>query len=137
MRRGKQHHIGYYDIEDDAARDIDEWLSEHGEDPVNFDAKGNRVVRQSTDASIYRGVTWDKSKGKWVVKIYVGNKTENIGQFDTEEEAAEAYDERAWELGRKTNFRLDGTLNKLGPNGKVVPQVRPELWTPRLSRLAA
>ena len=137
-RGGRTRHIDYCDIEADAAKAVDDWLSEHyGEEPFNFDANGNRIVRQSTDSSIYRGVTWDKSRGKWRATIKVSGKTEVIDRFDTQEEAAKAYDKRAWELDRPTNFTFDGTLNNLGRDGKVVPQVRPELWTPRLSRQAA
>jgi hypothetical protein len=134
---GTRHHIDYYDVEKNAARAVDDWLSEHGEDRVNFDAKGNRIVRQSTDSSIYRGVTWHKRDRKWVVKITVDNKTENLGTFDTQEEAAKAYDKRAWELDRPTNFTFDGTRNNLGADGKVVPKKRPELWTSKLSRQSA
>ena len=136
-RGGTKHRIDYYDIEADAARAVDEWLLEHGEDRENFDADDNRIVRQSTHSSIYRGVHWDKSKGKWAASIKVDNKTEHLGTYDTQKEAAKAFDERAWELGRGTNFRLDGTCNNLGPNGKVVPQVRPELWTRKLRRQSA
>ena len=137
-RGGTKHHIGDYDIEADAARAVDDWLwKNYREGPENFDAKGNRIVRQSTDSSIYRGVAWHKRDGKWAAKIKVDNKTENLGLFDTQEEAAKAFDERAWELGRGTNFTFDGTCNNLGPNGKVVPQVRPEPWTPKLRRQSA
>ena len=137
-RGGKMHHIAYCDIEADAARAVDDWLWEnYHEGPENFDAEGNRIVRQSTDSSIYRGVTPGTRKGSWKAQIYVGNKTENLGTFDTPEEAAEAFDERAWELGRPTNFRYDGTLNDLGADGKVVPKKRPERWTPKPSRQSA
>jgi hypothetical protein len=137
-RGGTRHHIDYYAVEKDAARAVDEWLLEHGEDRENFDAEGNRrIVRQSTDASIYRGVTPGKRKGSWAARIKVANMTENLGTFDTEEEAAEAFDERAWELGRGTNFRFDGTRNNLGADGKVVPKVRTEIWRSKLSQQAA
>ena len=113
----------------DAARAVDEWLwDNYGEDPVNFDAEtGQPVVRQSTDASIYRGVS--PNRDKWMATIYVSGKVEHLGRFDTQREAAEVYDERAWQLGKPTNLTFDGMRNKLGANGKVVPQVRPEPWT--------
>jgi hypothetical protein len=137
-RGGTTHHLDFYDIEADAARAVDDWLWEnYREGPKNFDTKGNRIVRQSTDSSIYRGVTWFKRDGKWAARIKVDKKSEFLGYFDTEEEAAEAYDERAWKLDRPTNFRFDGTRNNLGRDGKVVPQVRPEIWTSKLSRQAA
>ncbi len=137
-RGGTTHIIDYYTNEADAAQAVDDWLSEnYGEEPFNFDADDNRIVRQSTDSSIYRGVTWDKSTGNWRVKIKVDQKTENLGHYDTQEEAAEAYDKRAWELDRPTNFRFDGTRNNLGADGKVVPQRRTERWTPKLSGQSA
>ncbi len=140
-RGGKMHYIASCDVEEDAGRAVDDWLLEHGEDRVNFDAENNRIVQQSTDASIYRGVTWHKGRGKWVAKIYVSTTTEYLGLFDTQKEAAEAYDERAWKLGKPTNFTFDGERNEL-KNGKVKPQDRPERWTAaleaeRAARIAA
>ncbi len=137
-RGGTKHHIDYYAVEKDAALAVDDWLwKNYREGPKNFDAEGNRVVQQSTDSSIYRGVTPGKRKGSWKAQIKVANMKERLGTFDTEEEAAEAFDERAWELGRPTNFRFDGTRNNLGANGKVVPKVRTEIWRSKLSRQSA
>ena len=53
-RGGTKHHIDYYDIEADAAGAVDDWLwKNYREGPENFYANGNRIVRQSTDSSIY------------------------------------------------------------------------------------
>ena len=107
---GKQHFIGSYDDEVAAARAVDEWLSANGERPVNLDADGKPLERLSTYASIYRGVT--KAKGKWQARIKVNKENESLGTFDTQREAALAYDERARQLRnprRGTNFRADGT----------------------------
>ena len=123
-RGGKLHHIGgYYDDEVAAARAVDEWLSANGERPVNLDDKGMPLERLSTYASIYVGVT--KNKGKWQARIKVGGKFESPGNFVTQKEAALAYDRRARQLGRGTNFRNDGTCNEL-VRGKVVTQVEDE-----------
>lgn len=40
-----------------------------------------------------KGYTWDKSKGKWQSQISCKNKHYNLGRFDTEQEAKDAYDE--------------------------------------------
>ncbi len=137
-RGGTNHHIAFYDVEADAARAVDDWLWEnYHEGPENFDADDNRIVRQSTDSSIYRGVSWHKRDRKWAARIKVDQKTENLGNFDTPKEAAEAYDKRAWELNRPTNFTFDGTRNNLGADGKVVPKKRTERWTPKLSGQSA
>jgi hypothetical protein len=140
-RGGTMHHIANCDVEADAAKAVDDWLLQHGKDRVNFDAENNRIVQQSTDASIYRGVTWHKRDGKWMAQIYVSTTAEYLGRFDTQKEAAEAYDERAWKLGKPTNFTFDGERNEL-KRGKVKPQVRTETWTAaleaeRAARIAA
>lgn len=46
----------------------------------------------STNRSGYRGVCWDKSRGKWTVGIYVDNKRKYIGRFDDVLDASKAYE---------------------------------------------
>ncbi len=67
---------------------------------------------QTTYASIYVGVF--KNRGNWQARIKVGDKLEPHGTFATQKEAALAFDRRAREVGRGTNFRKDGTCNELG-----------------------
>ncbi len=64
--------------------------------------------------------------GKWRARIKVGDEHETLGTYHTQKAAALAYDWRARQLGRGTNFRLDGTCNELGTKGKVVKQVEDE-----------
>lgn len=45
--------------------------------------------------SKYKGVSWDKNRGKWTSHICKNGKQNNIGRFDNEIDAALAYDERA------------------------------------------
>ena len=45
--------------------------------------------------SKYKGVSWDKSRNKWIVLIKIGNKRKHIGRYQNEREAALAYDEVA------------------------------------------
>ena len=55
-------------------------------------------------SSKFYGVSWDKSHNQWQAVIKVAGKKENLGFFDDEAEAARAFDKRAAELGRQTNF---------------------------------
>jgi hypothetical protein len=45
--------------------------------------------------SKFKGVTWDKSRGKWQAKIQVNGTHKNLGRFLREEDAAHAYDSAA------------------------------------------
>jgi hypothetical protein len=42
-------------------------------------------------SSKYKGVTWDKNRNKWASRIMVKRKITNIGRFNTELEASNAY----------------------------------------------
>jgi hypothetical protein len=55
----------------------------------------------------FKGICFDKSRGKWISKICVNYKQMNLGRFSTAEEAALAYDIAAKEhFGEfaRTNF---------------------------------
>ncbi len=92
-----------------AAKAVDVWLRENGRAAeANFDESGVFVPRVSTKSSKYRGVSWAKKKNQWEAGIKVAGKMEHLGYFDDEAEAARAFDTRAAELGRPTNFDLNG-----------------------------
>jgi len=48
--------------------------------------------------SKYKGISWSKTRKRWIVKIQLNQKTYHIGQFKNEIDAAKAYDKRAKEL---------------------------------------
>ena len=43
----------------------------------------------------FKGVSWDKNKNKWQVKISFQGKQKHLGRFDTKEEASQKYQEFA------------------------------------------
>ena len=59
------------------------------------------------NTSGYKGVSWDRWTGRWVVRIQVDGKQLNLGRFDDREQAARAYDAAArehWGDFARTNF---------------------------------
>jgi hypothetical protein len=100
---------------------IDKWLLANGRRPVNLADDDTPLEWQTTYGSIYVGVF--KNRGMWRARIKVRGEYENLGTYRTQKEAALAFDRRARQVGRGTNFRKDGTCNELGTKGKVVLQV--------------
>lgn len=54
----------------------------------------NKRVRRNTVLR-FKGVNWDKSRGKWMVKVQKEREVIWIGRFDDEIDAALAYNEAA------------------------------------------
>lgn len=62
-------------------------------------SQNNQNVRSQTNSSSqYKGVTWDKSRGKWTAGIKKDFVRHNLGRFANEEDAARAHDEAALRL---------------------------------------
>jgi hypothetical protein len=65
--------------------------------------------------SMYLGVFPGPEEGKWIAESYYNHERNIIGEFDTEEEAAAAYDEFVREFAEnattsaRTNFNVNGT----------------------------
>ena len=114
---GKVTHLGYYETEEDAARVYDRVsLALHGDHAqTNFTASEyteNEVapyrgldrenlqralgVKPMDKSSRFRGVS--KKKGKWEAKVMVNRRWAYRELFDSEEEAARAYDRALWRL---------------------------------------
>ncbi|MCP1243036.1 HNH endonuclease [Acetobacter lambici] len=79
-------------------------------DHINGDRSDNRItnLRFATNAQNcmnckghsnsltgIKGVTWDKTRGKWMARLNKGGKFINLGRFDTSDEAKMAYDAAA------------------------------------------
>ena len=62
-----------------------------------FQNQHNRKPNKNT-SSKYKGVSFDKKRKKWYVKIECKGKRYRLGRFDCEIEAAKAYDAKAREL---------------------------------------
>jgi hypothetical protein len=63
--------------------------------------------------SKYKGVSWDNWKCKWVVYIKINGRNKNLGRFNSEEEAAKAYDKAAVEFFgefARLNFPREGVI---------------------------
>lgn len=54
-----------------------------------------RNSKPQEGTSTYKGVSWDKDRNKWIAQIKVDRKGIHLGRFDSEIQAAEAYDNAA------------------------------------------
>lgn len=45
------------------------------------------IRRGSTNTSGFKGVCWDKARGKWIASISVNSRFRNLGRFDAREDA--------------------------------------------------
>lgn len=62
------------------------------------DNSANRSKVRSKCSSKYKGVSWHKASSYWRASIKKNQKWMHIGSFQTEEDAAKAYDKKASEL---------------------------------------
>lgn len=75
----------------------------HGYKQTIDEIERKKVIQRTyglrkSNTSKYRGVTFDKSRGKWVSQISTCDRHLFLGRFDSPEEAARAYDTKAREL---------------------------------------
>ena len=115
--KSRGYHLGYFSDEVEAAKAYDQAaLNIFGEfafinfhnikyKKTKFDFKRIKGKRRNS-TSKYRGVHWSNSKNKWIATIVKYGKLTWIGGFNSEVEAAKAYDNYAKQLfGETFNFK--------------------------------
>ena len=73
----------------------------------------NQMNKKGWGGSKYKGVCWHKPSKKWGVYIKVNDKQIHLGLFDSEIDAAKAYDKAAikyFEEFARTNFKLEQVI---------------------------
>ncbi|HKY52809.1 MAG TPA: HNH endonuclease [Anaerolineales bacterium] len=66
--------------------------------PATHDENMRHSKKQDNCTSKWKGVCWDKRRGKWISRIVFQGRVHNLGRFDCEREAAEEYMFAALEL---------------------------------------
>ena len=69
----------------------------------------NRAIPRN-NTSGFKGVCWDKSRGKWLACIAVNSRLKNLGRFTTPEAAFAAYQIAASELHTHNPCAIGGGL---------------------------
>lgn len=84
------------------------WMAERAlTTPVELPVSNPRD-RKRRKHSRYRGVTWNEGKGMWKAQVWHKGTTVFVGYFESERDAALAYNGRAREL-----LGTDGKLNRV------------------------
>lgn len=86
----------------------------------------NQRKQRSNSRSKYKGVHWEKKRKEWRARITFKGRVVHLGRFETEEEAAEAYDAKAKELFGEfawLNFPEDPAADKRKKTAKLHKKV--------------
>lgn len=107
--------IGRYVTEEAAGLAYNEYAKEHFGEYANLNDIDESIdyknlTPKNKKSSKYVGVSWNKKYGKWKADFYINGKSKFIGHFDSEEDAAIAYNEKI------INFNLKRKLNNVQLN---------------------
>jgi hypothetical protein len=98
----KQEFVGYFEDEIVAANYFNHLMKQEI-NKCRFvsieECEKRKHIRKVT--SKFRGVSWEKTKSRWEVNVWNGNKKHFVGYFTSEIEAAKAWNEKATELNVK------------------------------------
>lgn len=84
--------------------------------------KAQKPRNKATKRSRYRGVYWNKGSRSWRSLISINGKTQHLGNFNSQEEAAQEFDRKARELKRtKLNFPDREVAPPKSPESKAAP----------------
>jgi len=75
------------------------YLNNHVSNLQLISTRENLCKDKKNKTSKYTGVSWNKQKSKWVAQLNVGYTKIYLGQFDDEDKAFNAYNEKLKELG--------------------------------------
>ena len=64
----------------------------------NHQQNSRNMKSHKDSSSEFKGVSWEKLNQKWAAGIYINGKHKNLGRFENEADAAQAYNEAAKEL---------------------------------------
>lgn len=107
---GTLEHLGTYEDLEDAAKAYNVKAVEYFGEFARLnevDHEGFEVREKMKHHSEYKGVSYHVGKKKWYSALYHEGKMKHIGSFETELEAAKAYDKYAYEtLGDKAHVNI-------------------------------
>lgn len=102
-------HHGYVPEEIDHINRVrDDNRIENLRDCRHVENSRNQGIQRKVKSSEYKGVVWDKSRGKWMASTKMEGRSVFLGRFDRETDAALAYNEFA-----KRHFGEFATLNEV------------------------
>jgi len=95
---------------------------------LNRSENSRSTSKRSNAVSRYKGVCYDKIRKKWKARIQVERNNIQIGLFDTEVEAAEAYNSKARELSELFILNIipsDDPHDRVEPPSEATAQAEP------------